>query len=512
MRKFLYGAAVNGIQGYIFKTDRLVEIAGASVLVKQVCEDRFAELLKIAPEDLRHQKGLLLSAAGNIKYLFTEDQLDDLKRIVLEFPKRVVEFAPGITLSQAVVPIDEELTGKHLRQLEENLKTQRNKGGSVVEFARQIQTRSRQTGNPAIELVIEKRDGKNVERYLDKEVKSKITACKWEDINSDKNIWKSFYGSTVGKNNQPYDLKDICSTKSKDYSWIAVIHADGNGLGSLLMKTSDKLGEDFAQFLPQFSRLLDEATKEAATSAYRFVHKLDNKMEPARPVIIGGDDLTIIIRADLALEFTKHYLSEFERLTKEKMAPLCATFPDKELDKLLTNGLTACAGIAIMKYNYPFHYGVSLAEDLCTQAKKVQQDPLKKSSLLFHKVLSSFVEDFKELKDRELTICNPKGEKFSLLYGPYYLQPADSYQRSIEKLISDIQKVQENNALKSGLRQWLAALGDSRRQANIIQKRIEDKYLVKRKIQFFHELHPTDLMEASHVTPVADWLTLISIN
>lgn len=503
MKFFLYGAAVNGIQGYIFRTDKLLEIAGASVLVKQVCEDLFATMLNITSDELRQQKGLLLSAAGNIKYLFTEEQYDDVKGVVREFPKRVTELAPGITLSQAVVAFDDVLREEHLRQLEENLKTQRNKAGMVADFAQQIQIRSRQTGNPAIEI-------NQDDRYLDKEVVAKLAAADENDENPKNNIWREFYGTKVIKRHQPHDLKKICTTKSPDYSWIAVIHADGNELGNLLMKTSKALGKDFAQFLPKFSRLLDEATKTAATNAYREVHKFDEKMEPARPVIIGGDDLTIIIRADLAVDFTRDYLLEFERLTKEKLSPLCTEFPEKGLEAFLANGLTACAGIAIMKYNYPFHYGVSLAEDLCAQAKNEQKDSPKQSSLLFHKVLSSFVGDFKELKDRELIIRNVKGEAYSLFYGPYYLHPSGD-KSDTDDLLEKVKTVQGNNALKSGLRQWLAALGDSRRQADIIQHRLLAKHGVAKEFTFLAIQKSADSTYVSEVTPVADWLTLVSI-
>ncbi len=40
--KYLYGAAVQGIQGFIFQTNKLKEIAGASEMVEQICTNEFA--------------------------------------------------------------------------------------------------------------------------------------------------------------------------------------------------------------------------------------------------------------------------------------------------------------------------------------------------------------------------------------------------------------------------------------------------------------------------------------
>ena len=42
--KYLYGAAVQGIQGFIFQTNKLREIVGASELVEEICTDMFVDL------------------------------------------------------------------------------------------------------------------------------------------------------------------------------------------------------------------------------------------------------------------------------------------------------------------------------------------------------------------------------------------------------------------------------------------------------------------------------------
>lgn len=39
--KWLYGASVQGIQGYIFQTNKLKDVIGASELVKELCETDF---------------------------------------------------------------------------------------------------------------------------------------------------------------------------------------------------------------------------------------------------------------------------------------------------------------------------------------------------------------------------------------------------------------------------------------------------------------------------------------
>ena len=98
MSRYLYGAAVQGIQDFIFKTNELKHIIGASELVEQICTKAFDEYAKPGESVVR--------AAGNIKVIF--DNEEDCRNAVREFPKKVMTMAPGITISQAVVPLDDD--------------------------------------------------------------------------------------------------------------------------------------------------------------------------------------------------------------------------------------------------------------------------------------------------------------------------------------------------------------------------------------------------------------------
>ena len=510
MGKFLYGAAVQGIQGFIFQTNKLKEIAGASELVEQICTDKFFAC--VGREQYNETSALVL-AAGNIKYLF--DSKEACQAVVRQFPKIVMEFAPGITLSQAVVALEGgEVTKSHIDILEERLGAQRNRPFRPCDVGLMAIRRARNTGYPAIES---ERDDNGELRYLDSATSAKLTCPKSATSakltcqkSAAKRVITAFFGDDIDANRVPKDTTEITATGKGDTSWLAVIHADGNNLGATMQKMAGELSRQssgsYGETFQQFSRLLDEATKSAAQKAYgetalKYLDPIQggNRVkEPCRPILMGGDDLTLLIRADLALPFTKLFLKNFEEETKTRFGKL----------KLhtLRNGLTACAGIAFIKESYPFHYGYKLAEALCTEAKKrakarVEKAEITPSCLLFHKVQGSFVDDYETITEREL-----RAGKIGFDVGPYYVNEQNG--RSIYHLeeCAEALASNEGNRVKSHLREWLSALHSSEAFA---QQKMDRLLSQGGPIVKILQLQECALKEG--FSPVFDWLTINSL-
>jgi len=271
MSKYLYGASVQGIQDFIFKTNKLQEIVGASEIVKSV-SDEFLEISGYKKGDAN----ILLNAAGNIKAIFTDK--GQLEKVVLEFEKIISQMAYGITLSQAVVKIGDNYTQGDINNLEENLKIQRNKPSIPLDMSLNIMELNSSTAKPSIS------------KDMDKSTKQKLEA--YREL----------------KNKENTDLHKLSNSKNK----IAVIHIDGNGLGKLI----PKLKKEHNLELSEFSVKLDNATKDAFENA--------KKGKKIREIILGGDDVTVICDANDALSFTQEFLDNFEKETKENFTKLTA--------------------------------------------------------------------------------------------------------------------------------------------------------------------------------------------
>lgn len=75
MSKYLYGASIQGIQEFIFKTNKLREITGASEIINSITG---LEFLKIFVKAEILETNLIQNAAGIVKIVF--DELEDAKK------------------------------------------------------------------------------------------------------------------------------------------------------------------------------------------------------------------------------------------------------------------------------------------------------------------------------------------------------------------------------------------------------------------------------------------------
>ena len=453
MSKYLYGAAVQGIQDYIFQTNELQDIIGASELVNEICTNLFKETVGTSFNE-KHQ---VVAAAGNIKYEF--DSKEECEKVVRVFPKKVMEAAPGITISQAVIEMNEENFGILVDDMEDKLSARRNRPMRSLTMGLMGIQRSRATGLPIVEPKYKEKlkDGKSQIPDLDKgENKDKK---KKTDTN---NLCLATFGDKVSADKFPFNISDICDKNN----WVAVFHADGNGLGQIVQK----IGKDKEKF-SKFSKSLDAATHAAAQAAYTVIsekyHFETEPIIPIRPIVVGGDDFTVICRGEFAIEYVAAYMENFEKETEKKLSDIGvgADVPKK---------LTACAGVAFIKANYPFYYGYNLAEALCDAAKKDaktderMENGIAPSCLMFHKVQDSFVAGYDEIKKRELQPC----ENVSYEFGPYYFKEylerrKENENKSIEYLINVVSQLadKDGSAIKSHLRQWMTIMADRGEEA-----------------------------------------------
>ena len=222
-------------------------------------------------------------------------------------------------------------------------------------------------------------------------------------------------------------------------NWIALVHADISGLGQVWRNISDHLpSQSFGQELFKISKVIEDAIIKAAQSATEDVllgeakpqdYSKDGKPDikrfviPARPLVLGGDDLTLIVRADLAIKYAEQVLTRIEEETRYAFSQIVEDY-DWLKSADLPGYLSACAGVAFAKSHQPFAMANELAEDLCKYAKKDAKENRTKhfpSGISFHVISTSLQEKYTAIRNNEL--ITP--DKELLISHPYFLNTTD---------------------------------------------------------------------------------------
>jgi len=463
--RYLYGASVQGIQSFIFATNRLREIVGASDLVEEIATEFFEKLLdelKISETDY----DIVVMAAGNVRIHFKKK--NDAQALFRIASKKVMQKAFGITLSQAIVETEDMLCRKEIDSLEERLKSARNRVEIALDASLNATYITPRTGRSASAKV-----------SIHKKTELVDTATKQKDKQAE--IGKERLLKKIGISEEefkkfPNEMDKMANSKGK----IAVIHIDGNGLGMLLQKIGETLEKDpkhqkhLKKAYRDFSKQLDESTKNAVKRAFddKFSLERDGTIR-FRPVVLGGDDLTIICDADRSLGFCEAFLKYFEEETQEKIGKLGRELKISALEK----GLSACGGISYCNAKFPFHYAVKMAEALTAKAKQRSKEidsVYPPSSIMFHNIQSTYFEDFDSVVERELTLYTDKGE-IRLDFGPYFLieeSKQDVVVPTIKKFMEATSLFMGDNTPIGKLRNWLDLLEESESLASSVLRRI----------------------------------------
>ena len=248
--------------------------------------------------------------------------------------------------------------------------------------------------------------------------------------------------------------EDAATTRPAiDLSKIAVIHIDGNGVGAIMrdIKASmDSIPADdldtvlspplprstgtggavppggpdappseperLRRFLLAVNERLDYVVRESFFRAWREIAQwwaLEQEGRPGRedvqeggplltgvipvvPILLGGDDLTVLTEGRYALPFMASYLTAYEKLTSQDTI-LRHLSPRARRDGV-PPPMTAAAGAAVVPRPFPFHLAYPLAERLVAEAKKVGKAERQEcSTLTYHALFDSTVADAGEL-------------------------------------------------------------------------------------------------------------------
>lgn len=431
MTTYAYLFEAKSIQGYILDSGRMRDLIGASELVDSLTRI----LLPDAVTALGFEEEFPLRfsrRAGGAIYAFSSDQAA-VDRFTALWSLLVSQYAPGMSFDTGRGEGDD--AARAFDKARKALGEDTSRARPLLPATAPITKRSARTGNPGVAMEYDKNTRKEVSVDRPTQRKERF----FREMKSD--------SSTTG-------LIDHFSPESADLTWrdwprdltpgkegafpflgddhtVALIHADGNGMGALLKKAGEAAETNQDGYIKTFRKLsnaIAEITEAAARHATEsvLIKERDERRKAssddrrlvlaARPIVLGGDDLTILVRADLALRYLRAFLDRFEEESRQRLPAL----------EIGADRLTAGAGIVYMRASQPFYLATDLAESLMKLAKDRAKginadDPV--STLAFHRVTHSMIEDYEEIEKREKT-NSLDGRRYINTLGAYALHRA----------------------------------------------------------------------------------------
>jgi len=419
----------SGIQEYIFSTNKLKQIVGASHLVNcaqrdwvQDClndlhlkhnivdinaheEDKWLSNARI--EDEKIDAELVYSGGGNTLLLFNTKENAIL--FTKKLTRRVLEDAPGLRLVISHYLFDWQVSAL---------------GGedgilhkAFIELAKRKFLSLPFSDEPGMGVTVQcsYSDLPAVNEINDIAMSSTITAKVEAEQMGHRRLQTSL---NLGKYSDfPKELDQLGGTQGEK-NLLAVVHIDGNAMGDRVSERQ-KLFPNAAQNracleeLRKFSFSIQRAAILALQETIDFlISKIDaeskiageikiceNKL-PFRPIVFGGDDLTFVCDGRIGLSLASYYLQQAAK-------------------KLLTDGrpLYCRAGVAIVNTHFPFSRAYALAEELCSSAKdriREMRSEAKKmeiddsivetagmSAIDWHYAVGGFLGNLSDIRSRE---------------------------------------------------------------------------------------------------------------
>jgi hypothetical protein len=385
-----------GNQAFIFATNRLRENVGASFLLKQACDVWVHEACdEMRAEDPASEVPVPVAITSGRALLFATER-EPLRRLIEKVTLQSLIAAPGLTVTGACAEYrpsandssttnDFSATSTHLgvtlRNLSESI--ERLAGANPASALRFTQLPPLAicgtSGLPVAHVV---RLGNGLESV------SEVSKTKRDAAEAGYKYLNDSLGSDRYIPRDLSELEDLVRRDS-DVGWLAIVHADGNGVGKEfigLAEVAASVGAERAEALHlRLYELLSVGLHDATTKAVR--QACDETVEEdgtlrVIPLVVGGDDVTVICDAEVALTFTTTFLENFENETKALVSTLRQELQawGSPIEWPVVDAFTAAAGLVIHKPHYPFHAAHGLVESLIESAKSESKRVFEASS------------------------------------------------------------------------------------------------------------------------------------
>jgi len=345
--QYLFAAEADKIQDLVFRSSKLREVSGSSQMLEEFCQNTVEKLAR------EFNGKVIISSGGSIRILFNnEEAAKNFGEYLVEFYRR--KFDGTITTAG---PIKITSENEALNKIQEKIRNAKYVGRVPIAAEQMPYMAICGSCGVGIAKYHKKRYADEKENYLCAVCEEKFLAR-----NRVKEAFLKDFFSLVADNNRqdfdfPQEVSDLGQLESRNY--VAYLIADVNDMG-LVFGSCDNFGS-----LTQLSKVLNNVLWRALSEpTKKLLQKIDAKTSfiPVLPLILGGDDLFVLLPAQWALDFTRCFCEKFEEYIQEDLKGKTTFQP------------TISAAVIICKAKFPYTVAHALGEELLADTKKVAKE------------------------------------------------------------------------------------------------------------------------------------------
>jgi len=440
---WLLTIAAKGLQPYVLGSDKLREIVGATQLIEDFSSEVFAQDVLTATN---LEGTVLTAAAGQTRIGFRDEE--EARKAAALWPWIAHRLAPGMDVHVALASLEMGWVSA-LEECEKQIIKSRNCPAIRFPLAGPLQLRNQRTGQVASHM---DREPDNEKVAVSSAAFAKRLRRKLLRDAPEVSSFFSDFGITA--DSLPESFEEIAAGEAGDRSYLALLHADGNGFGQLLIKLGDEISNKLhwpkEQAIPFFQELSNAIREIGAGAVKKAVSALGDRLvnrngkSAILPIVFAGDDLTVVLRSGIAWDFATAFLKAFEDESAEKLKKLGENPAYEGIAGIFPKSFTAGAAIIYCKQSYPFAAAYKLCESLISSKAKGEEvkfaDGTARSAIAFHRISASTAPtNFREILEDELSCADgghaAEGEMLYLCGAPYFLEGAGHTVSNFELLV-----------------------------------------------------------------------------
>ena len=357
-KEYLIVMGIPSIKKYVFGTDRLKEIRGASALLDNLIRNEIEEYLKNCA-DLKEVK-MVFSRGGSAQCIVKADQ-QILKRCLRELEGLFInKTAGGLRLIWGMDEYNGNNYPEALRNAHLDSECQREEKPFLP--TSQLHTGYIRECDSCSKMAIRITQDKDEQRLLCSECYLKLAY----NLNARDGLWDElsvFLRQKQVAAERPDNFEQIGDQCKARKGYTALIYADGNAIGKIIKQIGSK--REYQFFSNTVEGSIRKACKESIYETFFKDVKKHPSILPAEVLLLGGDDLLVYLTAESAFPFAIKVAKKFNMETAKNFSesPFFSEI-------LRGKGLTISLGIAYGKTHTPFSLLLDQAEELLHLAKK----------------------------------------------------------------------------------------------------------------------------------------------